>query len=64
MRTNKEVNMPNLSSSIEVDGKYYCWDKNTGQIYEIEAKYIPLSMESNMRYVIKKLIEKSEESSK
>jgi hypothetical protein len=51
--------MPNLSGSVEVDGKYYCWDEKTGDIYEIDAKFIPVNMPPHIKQAVKLLIEKA-----
>ena len=56
--------MPSLSSSVEVNGKYYCYDNKTGQLYEVEAKFIPVEIPPDIREVIKKIVDKSEESSR
>jgi len=32
--------MPKYSDSIEIDGKYYCWDEKTDKIFEVDMKLI------------------------
>ena len=35
--------MPNyLSNSIEIEGRYYCWDEVNNTIYEVDIKLIPV----------------------
>ena len=38
--------MPKLSASIEIDGRYYCWDANTDRVYELDIKFTPVGEES------------------
>ena len=52
--------MPDLSLSVEVDGKYFCLDKKTGVLYEVKAEYIPVKVAPEISQAIKKLFEKAE----
>ena len=31
--------MPNLSKSIEINGKYFCLDEKTGDVLEVSANF-------------------------
>jgi hypothetical protein len=48
--------MPKLSDSIEIDGRYYCWDENTDKVYEVDLNFY--QGDSSEENAIKTLIKK------
>ena len=47
--------MPEFSKRIEIEGKYFTWDEENDEVYEVSLKFTPVDSEAKQS--IKKLIQ-------